>query len=453
MVLKKLFRVPAFLAATLLTLSAFGSGLGFLRPDANAAPNPPNLNADFLDSLDSTQFLRSDTSGNYTAGTLTFNIGTIISIEGDLSIADTNIAFTGGDTTFDLNAAAIRTLAIINSDSSNVVNLSVEGNISGDTITSLVETGIAPLFVSSTTKVGNLNADLLDDQTGSYYLDLDNEIGTCTNCLTGLEIDEGGLDHGLFGGLGDDDHPQYLLANGTRSLTSNWDAGSFKITAKQLDLNSGSTTDTLYLSAEAPKIIVTSTDNSSGIRLDVVGTASQLLRLQYNGSTKFSFWTTGVSELGTIENSTFDTNYNLFKTPAFRARKSATSGPYSNEAQTVGTDVEEYDYGNNFTNYNFIAPFDGVYHFDGTAFLGSLSDAGSVNLIYLRVNGVKKAESRIGNFDAPNGISLTISTDLLLNAGDAVRLTISSTDSSFNIGGLSSNVYSYFSGRLVVRDN
>ena len=37
-------------------------------------------------------------------------------------------------------------------------------------------------------------------------------------------------DHGALGGLGDDDHPQYLLANGTRSLTGSLGMGGFKLT-------------------------------------------------------------------------------------------------------------------------------------------------------------------------------------------------------------------------------
>ena len=71
------------------------------------------LDADTLDSLESTSFLRSDASDNYTSGTLTFDNGT-------------TIAF---------------------------------GNTSGT----------APFTVSSTTVVTNLNADLLDGQQGSYY--------------------------------------------------------------------------------------------------------------------------------------------------------------------------------------------------------------------------------------------------------------------------------------------
>jgi hypothetical protein len=41
--------------------------------------------------------------------------------------------------------------------------------------------------------------------------------------------------HDTLDGLADDDHTQYLLANGTRELTADWDAGSFKITAEQLE--------------------------------------------------------------------------------------------------------------------------------------------------------------------------------------------------------------------------
>ena len=42
------------------------------------------------------------------------------------------------------------------------------------------------------------------------------------------------VDHGGLGGLGDDDHTQYLLANGSRALSADWDAGSFVITSDQM---------------------------------------------------------------------------------------------------------------------------------------------------------------------------------------------------------------------------
>lgn len=42
-------------------------------------------------------------------------------------------------------------------------------------------------------------------------------------------------DHGVLSGLSDDDHTQYLLADGTRSLSAAWDAGSWKITAETFE--------------------------------------------------------------------------------------------------------------------------------------------------------------------------------------------------------------------------
>lgn len=54
--------------------------------------------SDELGGIGSGQFLRSDTSDNYTSGTLAFDGGTTLDIDGDLSIADTAIAFDGAST-------------------------------------------------------------------------------------------------------------------------------------------------------------------------------------------------------------------------------------------------------------------------------------------------------------------------------------------------------------------
>ncbi|MBU1173125.1 MAG: hypothetical protein KKD44_26475, partial [Proteobacteria bacterium] len=58
------------------------------------------INASSLESLTASQFLRSDASDNYTSGTLTLDAGTTLEVNGDLSVADTNIAFNGTSTTF-----------------------------------------------------------------------------------------------------------------------------------------------------------------------------------------------------------------------------------------------------------------------------------------------------------------------------------------------------------------
>lgn len=57
---------------------------------------------------------------------------------------------------------------------------SADSGLAARTVESTVSTGTAPLTVASTTVVANLNADALDGQTGSYYLDRANHTGTLT---------------------------------------------------------------------------------------------------------------------------------------------------------------------------------------------------------------------------------------------------------------------------------
>jgi len=75
----------------------------------------------------------------------------------------------------------------------NTDNLQIDGTIQvTDQIKSTLASGTAPFTVSSATKVNNLNADLLDDQTGSYYLDAANFTGTLPNDFVTLGTDTTG---------------------------------------------------------------------------------------------------------------------------------------------------------------------------------------------------------------------------------------------------------------------
>ncbi len=67
----------------------------------------PATDATTLDTLDSLQFLRSDTTDNFTSGVLITDSGTRFDVNGDLSIADTNISLDGGSTTFTQTTGAI----------------------------------------------------------------------------------------------------------------------------------------------------------------------------------------------------------------------------------------------------------------------------------------------------------------------------------------------------------
>lgn len=58
------------------------------------------------------------------------------------------------------------------------------------------------------------------------------------------------IDHGGLSGLTDDDHTQYLLEDGSRGLSADWDAGSNKITAEQLASDIATGTAPLIVASE-----------------------------------------------------------------------------------------------------------------------------------------------------------------------------------------------------------
>lgn len=64
----------------------------------------------------------------------------------------------------------------------------------------------------------------LRDSGDTAYVNLN--VGTITPTAYGAQSL---LDHGSISGLLDDDHTQYLLADGTRALAGNWDAGGYAI--------------------------------------------------------------------------------------------------------------------------------------------------------------------------------------------------------------------------------
>ena len=70
--------------------------------------------------------------------------------------------------------------------------------------------------------------------TGTIYRIKEGGLSTqCTNAKhTEFSWIDGvpGYDHGSLNGLADDDHPQYLRADGTRALTGDLNAGGKKIT-------------------------------------------------------------------------------------------------------------------------------------------------------------------------------------------------------------------------------
>ncbi len=178
-----------------------------------------NLNADLLDDqsgayyLDSANFTGTNWTDLTDGGTTTLHTHTS-GVASSITLVDagsdtTTWVVLGTAQTGNVNPATDASLTYnASTNELGIVALSASGQI-----TSTLATGTAPLVIASTTKVSNLNADLLDDQTGTYYLDSANFTGTNWTDLT----DTGATtlhkhDHGGQDGLADDDHTHYWNA-------------------------------------------------------------------------------------------------------------------------------------------------------------------------------------------------------------------------------------------------
>jgi len=119
--------------------------------------------------------------------------------------------------------------------------LEVSGNVSATAFISTIASGTAPFTVSSTTSVVNLNADLLDGQHGTYYLDYTNITGKPTisdarvNILSGAGLTGSGTftlnqsNDPLLPGSGLFPNGN-LYPNGEISITLSLDTSSIRIT-------------------------------------------------------------------------------------------------------------------------------------------------------------------------------------------------------------------------------
>ena len=157
----------------------FGSGanateLVFVTSDAESS-TPTGSNGDM--TLSSAGLLTvaggiTSTAASNTLGTVDINGGTIDGATiatSDITVGSSKTLNVSGGT---LTTSAAQNLAIVQGAASNIDI----GNyaLTAQTLVADIVNGTAPLTITSTTKVTNLNADKLDDQEGSYYLDFSN---------------------------------------------------------------------------------------------------------------------------------------------------------------------------------------------------------------------------------------------------------------------------------------
>ena len=142
------------------------------------------------------------------------------------NLTNTNITSSGNISASGLIASSLTNLTTFTA----LGNLDIGPyNFRARTLQSDVGTGTVPISISSTTKVTNLNADLLDDQEGSYYTNFTNISGN----ITGSNISASGTSH-IFGG---DITTTDLTAT---QITASIISASTRIHAKEIrDFNNG----------------------------------------------------------------------------------------------------------------------------------------------------------------------------------------------------------------------
>jgi hypothetical protein len=111
---------------------------------------------------------------------------------------------------------------------------------------------------------------------------IDNELATVSGGIV--------QDHGGLTGLGDDDHTQYILADGTRALTGNWDAGDYSITATEFYGDGSTLSGIPYVDGDDVYFYDSTRDKDLGVAILEIGcgrnsanTTDQYLRT-YNGT-------------------------------------------------------------------------------------------------------------------------------------------------------------------------
>jgi hypothetical protein len=148
------------------------------------------------------------------------------------------------------------------------------GGASSSSLTVEEEDG-AP-SVSGVSKIQAPNGTLTNDGGGTVSLGYAPSAQGVTN---GNSHDHAGgdgaqVDHGGLGGLADDDHTQYLLANGTRGLSADWDAGSHEIRAQTLEADVATGTAPLTI-ASTTVVTNLNADQLDGNHAAAFATAAQ----------------------------------------------------------------------------------------------------------------------------------------------------------------------------------
>jgi len=215
-------------------------------------------------------------------------------------------------------------------------------------------------------------------------------------------IDTHGItDHGALGGLLDDDHTQYVLADGTRDITGSLSVSEINVSAN-LNIASSSTTNIPrgYISTSQDRFAVNGSNIGSGADdLYVINGAGPFIYYETstNGSVR-----TGANELG------------LGATPGYTISSIADS-------YLSGTIPAFYD---NSAYYRTVVSSTGVYEIQAMLNVSATSE---IDVIYqLKIDNVTDMTlvDTLAGITAPHYMLSKLQKVKFLNAGQEIRITL-----------------------------
>lgn len=125
---------------------------------------------------------------------------------------------------------------------------------------------------------------------GRFIFQKSDDTATVQSTFDTVFTGSGVTDHGNLAGLTDDDHTQYLLTDGSRALTGDWNVGAFDITA--VDINATNLTDgTATLSGGTLSGLITPTAGTHATNKDYVDSLLQGLDWQESVLSQVNFVT------------------------------------------------------------------------------------------------------------------------------------------------------------------
>lgn len=195
-----------------VSVQAYSANLDTLS--GNDGSNLTGVDAATLDTLDSLQFLRSDTSDSFTGTELDISASSTLDVNGQLQIADTDISFDGASTTFTQTTGAI-TMAPASGSNFNL-SLATTGDFTVNTNGMYFDTSAERLGINTTSPAYAL--EVVANNSLSFY----NSIKVMPqNQTQNLDIGWGGLQgtYSLNLGTTSTDQPLRLQTASTTRMT------------------------------------------------------------------------------------------------------------------------------------------------------------------------------------------------------------------------------------------